>query len=125
MEAYKSVAVSEFPNFFMLYGPNATFAHSSALFSIETAIGLVLNVARPVLLKEMAAVEVHFEREWEYHQALRSALHSTVWETCSNYYKDSAGRNVLLYPWSATWLYFSTRKKIKDVWRYQSWRITA
>lgn len=35
IEAYKSVAMNEFPNLFYLLGPNSGRGHTSVLFSIE------------------------------------------------------------------------------------------
>jgi cation diffusion facilitator CzcD-associated flavoprotein CzcO len=34
-EAYKSIAMSEFPNFFYVLGPNSGKGHTSTIYSIE------------------------------------------------------------------------------------------
>lgn len=35
IEAYKTVALSEFPNFFYILGPNSGSGHTSVIFSME------------------------------------------------------------------------------------------
>jgi hypothetical protein len=118
VEAYKSVALSGFPNFFVLYGPNGSFAHTSALVSIEAAIGMVLNIGEPVLRGRKTSVEIGFEREWQYHQQVQRAHQSRVWEDCESYYRDSAGRNILLFPWSAAYFYLSMLFESRRSWSY-------
>ncbi|KAF2469967.1 monooxygenase [Lindgomyces ingoldianus] len=117
-EAYKSVAVSGFPNFFMIYGPNGAFAHTSALVAIEASVNLILNVAQPVVQKQRSTVEISLERERAYYQRTRQGLRDTIWENCQSYYKDSSGHNVFLYPWSAAWFYLHMAFERRSSWQY-------
>ena len=118
VEAYKSVALSGFPNFFMLYGPNGSFAHTSALVSIEASIGMILNIGEPVLRGKKASVEIGVEREWKYHRQIQRAHKSRVWIDCESYYRDSSGHNVLLFPWSAAYFCISMFFESRRSWDY-------
>lgn len=116
--AYKSISMSGFPNFFMLYGPNAAFAHSSNLIAIESAVELIIRVSRPVLLCRVGSVDVDFDAELCYVQNVRAALRERVWVGCKSYYKDGADQNTFLYPWSAFSYFMGARLSNTGAWRY-------
>ncbi|KAJ6086016.1 hypothetical protein N7486_010297 [Penicillium sp. IBT 16267x] len=48
-QAYYGTCVSEFPNFFILMGPNTTTGHLSVIHSTECEINFSLRVLRPIL----------------------------------------------------------------------------
>ncbi|KAJ5045881.1 hypothetical protein NUH16_002704 [Penicillium rubens] len=57
-EAYKSTAMSGFPNFFYVLGPNSGKGHTSAIYSIENYVNLVMKVIAPVIQDRCSFVEV-------------------------------------------------------------------
>ncbi|KAJ6004773.1 hypothetical protein N7540_012572 [Penicillium herquei] len=48
-QAYYGTSISEFPNFFILMGPNTTTGHLSVIYSTECEINFSLRVLRPIL----------------------------------------------------------------------------
>ena len=44
--AYNGITVPNFPNFFILLGPNTVLAHNSVLFMIECQVDYILNCLR-------------------------------------------------------------------------------
>src|SRR5699024_8244489 len=42
-EAYKGIAVPEFPNLFILYGPNTNLGHNSIIYMLESQFEYILN----------------------------------------------------------------------------------
>ena len=101
VEAYKSIALSAFPNLFTILGedeailifffkdvssiflgPNSGTGHTSALFSIETHIDLVLKIAGPIIKKRQGDVSVKFEYEKDYCDKQQKDLLNRVWAGC-------------------------------------------
>ncbi|KAH8682847.1 4-hydroxyacetophenone monooxygenase [Tricladium varicosporioides] len=106
MEAYRSTAMTHFPNFFLLSGPNSVSGHSSSVFSIEHTINLILKVIKPVLKATASEVEVREEAEREWVERVQGALRERVYaDNCDTYYVDQkTGWNFTNYPWS--WYHF-------------------
>ncbi|KAF7980662.1 hypothetical protein HWV62_37079 [Athelia sp. TMB] len=82
IEAYKTTALSSFPNFFMLLGPNAASGHTSVLFSMEVTVDLVIKLVRPIIKGKASAVAVKDDYEREYSVELQGALKQRVWAGC-------------------------------------------
>ncbi|HMJ14560.1 MAG TPA: alpha/beta fold hydrolase, partial [Polyangiaceae bacterium] len=61
MEAYLGTAISGFPNFYMLLGPNTGLGHSSMVYMIESQIAYVLDALRTMERSGAARAEVRPE----------------------------------------------------------------
>ncbi|KAL4784190.1 hypothetical protein BJX76DRAFT_347993 [Aspergillus varians] len=120
IEAYQSIAMNEFPNFFYILGPNCGRAHTSTLFAIESFTHLILRVIRPVLEGRASAVEPKQDSERRYNHLLHSAIEKTVFtDTCGTYFNDrQTGRNWFIYPWSSLQMWYSTHWAGLDDWSY-------
>lgn len=122
IEAYQSTALFDFPNFFMIYGPNAGSGHTSALFSIECTVALVLKLLKPILITRGAdTVEVKFEAEMEWVRNVQAALAERVWAgDCGNYYSDKRNRwNIAMYPFSSFRFWYINRFPKMSDWIYK------
>ncbi|KAI9375773.1 hypothetical protein BJX61DRAFT_539504 [Aspergillus egyptiacus] len=121
IEAYQSIAMSGFPNFFYVLGPNCGRAHTSTLFAIENYTHLILRVIRPILEGRASAVEVKREIERRYNERLHEAIEKTVFtDSCASYFNDTrTGRNWFIYPWSSLQMWYSTHWAGLDDWVYQ------
>jgi cation diffusion facilitator CzcD-associated flavoprotein CzcO len=101
-EAYLGIAYPEFPNMFLIHGPNTILGHNSNVFIIECQVHYVMNCLR--LLGGTAdarAIEVRTEALAEYRRWLAGALSGTVWQAgCRSWYQDPAGR--VTNPWPAS-----------------------
>ncbi|MFT4122517.1 MAG: NAD(P)/FAD-dependent oxidoreductase [Microbacteriaceae bacterium] len=96
MRAYAATLVADFPNLFVLDGPNAGLGHNSAITMIEAQIDLVREVLRP---GEVVEVDAAREDAWTAEVDRRAA--GTVWTTggCESWYLDPRlGRLTLLWP---------------------------
>ncbi|KAF7985934.1 hypothetical protein HWV62_43862 [Athelia sp. TMB] len=82
IEAYKTTALSAFPNFFMLLGPNAASGHTSVLFAVEVAVDLVIKLVRPIIKGKASAVAVKDSYERTYATDVQGALAQRVWAGC-------------------------------------------
>ncbi|KAK3897019.1 hypothetical protein C8A05DRAFT_20132 [Staphylotrichum tortipilum] len=120
IEAYKSVAMSEFPNLFYLLGPNSGSGHTSVLYSIECSTELILKLAQPVLNRRAAAVEADGNAEREWCETIQGALRKTVLtKSCSSHFTDAhTGWNFFSYPFSSLRFWFGTRFPDMSHWTY-------
>ena len=107
-QAYLGVAVSGFPNFFMLYGPNTNQGANSIIYVLEAGARLVASaVAR--LARRGGLLDVHRDVERRFNDQITADLSHTIWTRCDSYYRSPSGRIVTQWPYSeldyarATW----------------------
>ncbi|MCA0245509.1 MAG: NAD(P)/FAD-dependent oxidoreductase [Proteobacteria bacterium] len=99
-EAYRSVAMPGFPNFFMLVGPNSPIGNFSVILISELQLAYVLQLVGLVLDGKCHAVAPSQAATRRFNEALREAMKGTVWVTgCKSWYLDRNG-NPALWPWS-------------------------
>ncbi|KAM0490038.1 hypothetical protein ACHAP8_011959 [Fusarium lateritium] len=80
-EAYNCSAMSGFPNFFMILGPNATTGHTSAVMAIENSVNYALRILKPVLGSPNGVVELDMDAEKRYVNRIQHDLSKTVWNS--------------------------------------------
>jgi 4-hydroxyacetophenone monooxygenase len=68
--AYLGVAVPNFPNLFLLMGPNSVLAHNTATFMIECQANYVADCIRETI---QSGADIHFvrQRSWSMHLSFR------------------------------------------------------
>lgn len=96
--AYLGLTVPEFPNFFMLYGPNTNLGHNSIVYMLESQISHVMRCWR--MLKDTGAntVEVDSSVYQRFHRRTQQRLAATVWSGCKSWYVDASGNNSTNWP---------------------------
>jgi cation diffusion facilitator CzcD-associated flavoprotein CzcO len=98
--AYLSVSIPDFPNFFMLNGPNGPVGNFSLIEVAELQFGYVMQLIDQ--LHDGAAREISANREsTDTLEAERTkAAEKTVWVTgCKSWYLDDRGIPAV-WPWS-------------------------
>lgn len=99
-EAYRSVAVAGFPNFFMLVGPNSPIGNFSVIQISELQVDYILQLLDLLRDGRCRAVGPRQEASARFNAALREAMQGTVWVSgCRSWYLDRNG-NPALWPWS-------------------------
>jgi cation diffusion facilitator CzcD-associated flavoprotein CzcO len=97
--AYLGVAVSGFPNFFMLYGPNTNQGGNSIVYILEAGARLVASaVAR--LARRGGSLDVRPEAEKRYNDQLSADLERSIWTQCDSYFRSPTGRIVTQWPYT-------------------------
>jgi hypothetical protein len=87
------MAVPEFPNLFVLYGPNTNLGHNSILFMIEQQVGYIRSLLVDMVRRDLCAVEVTDTAMERYDAEITAAAQRTVWaEDCHSWYKTDSGR---------------------------------
>ncbi len=100
--AHLGITVPEFPNFFVIYGPNTNLAHGgSAVFHSECQIRYIMQALRELVETGNAALEVKQEPFWEYQDKVDEAHRGMVWSHpgVTSWYKNKDGRVTANSPW--------------------------
>ena len=97
--AYLGTAVSEFPNFFMLYGPNTNQGGNSIVYVLEAGARLVASAVSR-LARRGGYLEVRPDVERRYNEQLTADLERSVWTQCDSYFRSPTGRIVTQWPYS-------------------------
>ncbi|NUP82552.1 MAG: NAD(P)/FAD-dependent oxidoreductase [Nonomuraea sp.] len=100
-EAYLGISVPDFPNLFLLYGPNTNLGHNSIIYMIECQVNHVM-----ACLPEIAGrgpVEVRPEAMAAWNRQLDAAMARMVWGNgCQSWYKTAEGRVTNNWPGPTT-----------------------
>ena len=98
--AYLGLTVPDFPNLFLVYGPNTNGGTGSVIYTIEAAINHVIAALRELDAAGATRIAVRRERAEEFDRQLRAALARTVWHTgCTSWYLDENGNDPNQWPW--------------------------
>jgi|GEM_PF-9137 len=99
MRAYLGTTIPDFPNFFIVPGPNTGLGHSSMILMIEAQVEHMLAALDHLDATGACALEPSVEAEARYVAAIDRGLSRTVWATgCRSWYLDATGRNSTLWP---------------------------
>ena len=125
--AYLGIAIPDFPNLFMLYGPNTNLGHNSILFMIERQVEYIMACINHIIGRQLHSMSVKPEALHRYNQQLQRELAKTVWAGgCSSWYKNEAGK--IVNNWSTTTIKYcwrTLRPKLRDYERRRSEKYVA
>jgi cation diffusion facilitator CzcD-associated flavoprotein CzcO len=110
-EAHRGVAVSGFPNLFLLYGPNTNLGHSSILFMIECQTRYIVACIDELGRRRARWLDVKREAMGRSNAELQHALAHTTWAAdCHSWYKTDAGKITNNWSGSTTQYWWRMRK---------------
>lgn len=109
--AYLGMAVPDFPNFFMLYGPNTNVGSNSVIFVLEAQAHYIVRILKSMRRKGQRYVAVRPQAMDDFLAKVDRWMVGTVWTTrCSNYFRAANGRVVTQWPRSARVFWSMTRR---------------
>lgn len=93
-EAYLGITVADFPNLFVLYGPNTNLGHNSITFMLEQQVGYIVKALQAAGEKGAKALVPSKAAQDAFNEQLQADLGNTVWADphCNSWYKDDQGR---------------------------------
>ena len=98
--AYLSVSIPEFPNFFMLNGPNGPVGNFSLIEVAELQFGYIMQLIDRVRSGECAEISASRDATDTLEAERTKAAEKTVWVTgCKSWYLDDRGIPAV-WPWS-------------------------
>ena len=95
--AHLGITVPDFPGFYVLYGPNTNLGGSSIIGMLEAQAGYVV---RAVLesADRRAPLVVRADRAAAYDEEMQRRLDSSVWSSCTSWYREPGGRITTNWP---------------------------
>jgi hypothetical protein len=99
-QAYHGTAVSGFPNLAILFGPNASPAHNSVIYSVEVQVEYVIKTFfEPLLSRRGGSIVVKRSAEDYDCNLVQMGLKDSVWHAgCTNWTLNEFGRNCSNFP---------------------------
>jgi len=100
-EAYLGITVENFPNFYMLYGPN-TNASASIIYMLEHQANYIVQCISAMNARQAAAIEVKADVFQKFNEAVTQRLQESVVaaDNCLSYFKLPSGRITTQWPWT-------------------------
>ncbi len=99
-QAFLGVMVPEFPNFFMLYGPNTNGGF--IVSNLERQASFIARELTRLRRRGLPSVEVTQEAAGRYNAWLQGRIAGTAFLDGQNYFKSASGRIVTQWPDNAT-----------------------
>ncbi|AWK71648.1 monooxygenase [Rhodococcus oxybenzonivorans] len=98
--AYLGVSVPQFPNFFMLGGPNSFPGSGSFMFFMEVQMRYIRGLLTKMFEQDIAAIDARTDATEQYNELVDTTHARTVWthRGMSTYYRNSRGRVVFVMP---------------------------
>ena len=98
--AYLGLTVPDFPNMFLLYGPNTNGGSGSVIHTIECGVRHTIAALEELERNGARQIEVRRDAADRFDSELRDALAETVWHTgCTSWYVDENGEDPNNWPW--------------------------
>lgn len=113
-QSYLGTTVNDFPNLFLLHGPNVGLGHSSVVYMLEVQADHITTVIQAAQARQAVTVQPSLTAQTEYTAWLDKESKNTVWSAggCKSWYLDSTGRNSNVWP-SFTFSYRYLASKTK------------
>ncbi|KAF7930611.1 uncharacterized protein EAE98_005011 [Botrytis deweyae] len=115
-QAYMGTGIDQFPNFFMIMGPNTFVGHTSVIMSIENNVQYILKMIAPILQGHVSCLEPKPEAVEKWVQDIRRDMQETVFDSCQSWYNDSGAWNTVIYPRSQLDFYLRCRSPKFNDW---------
>ncbi len=92
VQAYRSLCIPQFPNFFLMLGPNSPIGNYSVIAMSEIQADWALAIVKHWQSDRLATIEVKPEAVEGWRAMLKSKMSHTVWASgCQSWYLDADG----------------------------------
>lgn len=109
--AYLGMTVPNFPNFFLMYGPNTNVGHNSILFMIESQLNYLVSAVRHLDKHGYATMEVVEPVAARFDRDMQRRSGRTVYaQGCRNWFTTPTGRHTQNWPGSAVGYWLRTKR---------------
>ena len=93
-EAYLGITVADFPNLFVLYGPNTNLGHNAITFMLERQVEYAVKALDGLGEAGKAAMVPTQAAQDRFNAEVQADLEKTVWAdpACNSWYKNEHGK---------------------------------
>jgi len=96
---YLGITISNFPNFFMMYGPNTNLGHNSIVIMSEAQASYISLCISELVKSKRNTMEVKPSVMDSYYQDIQARLQKMIWASIDkSWYKDANGDLANNYP---------------------------
>lgn len=108
--AFLGISVPQFPNMFMMYGPNTNVGSGSIIYMLEAQARYIREALGYLAERpgRFAAARPSVEQSWD--DWLQNRLKDTPWNFCSSWYRNASGRITNNWPGATVLFRWKTRK---------------
>jgi cation diffusion facilitator CzcD-associated flavoprotein CzcO len=96
--AHLGICVPDFPNMFVMYGPNTNTSGGSIVVYLEAQAAYIRQALQQLRARDAGAIAVRAEVEAASDRALQARFAGTAWTQCDSWYRDEHGRIVTNWP---------------------------
>ncbi|MDX1526403.1 MAG: NAD(P)/FAD-dependent oxidoreductase [Pseudidiomarina maritima] len=98
--AYLGTCLPQFPNLYLVTGPNTGIGHTSAIFVIESQLKYIMSCLDHLRQQQATAIEVKADAEQHYTSMIHHEMKKTVWHSggCNSWYKSKSGHVIAMFP---------------------------
>jgi cation diffusion facilitator CzcD-associated flavoprotein CzcO len=96
--AHLGMCVPEFPNMFLMYGPNTNTSGGSIIVYLEAQAAYLRQALELLGERRAGAIAVRPEVEAASDRELQARFAGTAWTRCDSWYRDQQGRIVANWP---------------------------
>ncbi|KZM68981.1 flavin-containing monooxygenase [Nocardia terpenica] len=100
--AYLGIAVPEFPNLFLLYGPNTNLGIGSIVAMLESQARYIRQALAYLSAHPGHTLTVRPDTARAFDTHIQQRLGRTPWTSCSSWYRNAAGRITNNWPGTVT-----------------------
>lgn len=115
IQAYRSVSIPGFPNFFLMLGPNSPIGNFSVIAMSEIQADYCLQLIQQWQKGALDTIDAKPEAMLAWNQSLKTRMSHTVWASgCNSWYLDKDG-DPLTWPdkWQ-TWVNTMAQPRLND-----------
>eukprot|EP01112_Ceratiomyxa_fruticulosa_P021839 TRINITY_DN7828_c0_g1_i1.p1 TRINITY_DN7828_c0_g1~~TRINITY_DN7828_c0_g1_i1.p1 ORF type:complete len:525 (-),score=91.45 TRINITY_DN7828_c0_g1_i1:71-1573(-) len=107
-DTYYGIITNNFPNFFLLLGPNTALGHNTVIFMIECQVNYILKMIKYMLRHDFDSVNVSKKAQDDFLSQLHVDLERTVFVSeCQSWYKKD-GKIFTLWSSNSLSYYYRT-----------------
>lgn len=105
VQAYRSLLIPEFPNFFLMLGPNSPISNYSVIAISEAQADYALKLVKAWREGRLNGIEVGEQALTDWNRELKNKLDKSVWASggCNSWYLDEDGDPLT---WPGSWKQF-------------------
>lgn len=111
-QAYLGTSVANFPNFFMMVGPNTGLGHNSMIYMIESQVQYIADCLRVLRRRKARTMNLRPDVQRDFNARLQKEMQRSVWMSgCHSWYQTKSGKVTAIWPGFT----FSFRKRTRRV----------
>jgi cation diffusion facilitator CzcD-associated flavoprotein CzcO len=109
---YLGITVNQFPNLFMMYGPNTNLGHNSIILMSEAQANYIAQALDFLIKNKKKSLEIKVTAQNQYHQKIQERLKNRIWNSIEkSWYKSESGNIPNNWP-GRTMEYMRRTKKV-------------